>query len=333
MQLFSDIRILRILRLPMQSIKSALDCSLKKLWSFRFYLLAVLTLVLLSIFTLALDRSAIEAIRSSPTDNILIRKLLTPVKPLGKADVLVFIAFLIGFGGLRRRAAQILTALLIVLVLVWPVKLVVNRDRPNHRAHFSYPSGDAAAAAAFIIPLAAQNPVLLPIGIVVAGSVAAGRVFNNAHYPSDVIGGLAFGILAGVLAMVLWGRRKVPLGRYHFALLAFFFIGARLPLGFLTKNGTEFLLFLKILGPVLLIWLFARYARIEWKKKFIRSYVEIHLKPAQISAIALTLALLLILAVLLFAAGRIERCGIEMSSASHITSPGSLSQRFQRNIK
>jgi undecaprenyl-diphosphatase len=72
----------------------------------------------------------------------------------------------------------------------------------------SFPSGHSASAAAFATGVALELPLLaVPIGIVAAG-VAASRVVTGAHYPSDVLAGVALG--AGAGALTLWWWPRVP---------------------------------------------------------------------------------------------------------------------------
>jgi undecaprenyl-diphosphatase len=72
----------------------------------------------------------------------------------------------------------------------------------------SFPSGHAASAAAFATGVAIEFPPLAaPIAVVAAG-VAASRVVTGAHYPSDVLAGVALGAAAG--ALTLWWWPRVP---------------------------------------------------------------------------------------------------------------------------
>ncbi len=65
----------------------------------------------------------------------------------------------------------------------------------------SFPSGHSASAAAFATGAALEMPVLaLPLGCL-AAAVAASRVVTGAHYPSDVVTGVALGIGAASLTL------------------------------------------------------------------------------------------------------------------------------------
>jgi undecaprenyl-diphosphatase len=71
----------------------------------------------------------------------------------------------------------------------------------------SFPSGHSASAFAFVTGASAEMPILLPVLVPLAGTVAYSRVYIGVHYPSDVAAGAAIGIGAGLLA-----RRLPPLG-------------------------------------------------------------------------------------------------------------------------
>lgn len=98
-------------------------------------------------------------------------------------------------------------------------KLWVRRGRPPlgvvplvrrvHRAPVttSFPSGHGASAAAFTVGVALEAPELaVPVGALAAG-VAVSRVWTGAHYPGDVVAGVALGAAAS-LALARVARRR-----------------------------------------------------------------------------------------------------------------------------
>lgn len=135
-----------------------------------------------------------------------IQEFLQMMRPLGKGDVLLLLAMLLGLWGRRRHAVEIVLALIIVSALVWPAKVIVGRERPWTQNYQSFPSGDTASIAAFCVPLVYAHPALLPVAAGAVVVVAGGRVFDGRHYPSDVLAGMAFGLAAGALALWFAGR-------------------------------------------------------------------------------------------------------------------------------
>jgi undecaprenyl-diphosphatase len=75
----------------------------------------------------------------------------------------------------------------------------------------AFPSGHAASAAAFATAVAmeAPAPVTIPIALA-AGAVAVSRVVTGAHYPSDVVAGVAVG--AGAAWLTHWWWSPHPPG-------------------------------------------------------------------------------------------------------------------------
>lgn len=88
-----------------------------------------------------------------------------------------------------------------------PAKMVAERRRParlrNQPSSSSFPSGHSAAGAAFATGVILERPALGVTAALLAGAVAYSRVHTGAHYPGDVVAGVALGVLsAGTLALV-----------------------------------------------------------------------------------------------------------------------------------
>jgi len=125
----------------------------------------------------------------------------------------------------RVSAAASVTALAVpfVVVLVYGVdaalKLLVREDRPCQSLRvatleacpaygdWSFPSNHAAVAAAAAVALLFVSRRLGTVAAVAAGAMAVSRVWVGAHYPHDVVAGVAVGALAALLAMSALRRR------------------------------------------------------------------------------------------------------------------------------
>ncbi len=110
----------------------------------------------------------------------------------------------------RRAAGRGIAAIAIAAAVAnGPAKLLVRRRRPSRRSwptlirmprSTSFPSGHSAVAFAFATGACAELPVLAPVLVPLAGTVAYSRVHIGVHYPSDVAAGAAIGIGSGFLA-------------------------------------------------------------------------------------------------------------------------------------
>lgn len=117
----------------------------------------------------------------------------------------------------RARARWWLWIVLIVVAAALPdaLKAVIARPRPEATS-LGFPSGHATAAAAFfgaLIYLAGPLPApacraVRAFAIVAIVLVATARVMLRAHWPSDVVGGVALGLaLASAAALVARDQR------------------------------------------------------------------------------------------------------------------------------
>jgi undecaprenyl-diphosphatase len=103
-------------------------------------------------------------------------------------------------------------------VLVVALKGRVKRARPAHRPsnsffggmerdwnfdEFSFPSGHALNAFALAATLGLAVPLLWPLLLFVALSIAASRVVLGVHFLTDALAGSLLGLLAGATAFVL----------------------------------------------------------------------------------------------------------------------------------
>jgi membrane-associated phospholipid phosphatase len=108
------------------------------------------------------------------------------------------------------RFAYVAGAVFGAEVLTWLAKQAVGRrrptaDDPTQEAHIplprshSFPSSHASMAVAALCTLGSLYPRWLPAVAVVAVLLAFSRVYLAVHYLADVLAGLAFGTLLGLV--------------------------------------------------------------------------------------------------------------------------------------
>ncbi|MGW2614920.1 phosphatase PAP2 family protein [Streptomyces sp. NPDC001500] len=135
---------------------------------------------------------------------------------------LALFAVLMSVGWWRARrsgATAAVTALAVPFVVVVAfgvdavLKLLVREDRPCRSlgavtleacpapGDWSFPSNHAAVAAAAAVALLFVSRRLGVLAAVAACAMAASRVWVGAHYPHDVVAGLAVGASTALLAM------------------------------------------------------------------------------------------------------------------------------------
>lgn len=207
------------------------------------------------------DHNIVEAVRLYPTvgEKEMLPDFVGLFRGFGKGEIIVFLALLLGLCGLRQGAVAIIAALVISSLMVIPLKVTVKRERPRGNSYVSFPSGDAASAAAFVLPLVAEAPIAIPVAMAVVVTVGAGRVLVFAHYPSDVLAGIALGLAAGALGFS-FSRHCMRITRFsHYLLLVTLFLAGDIVLIFIGSPPTELSRFMGIFGPFLFICVVARF--------------------------------------------------------------------------
>jgi undecaprenyl-diphosphatase len=127
------------------------------------------------------------------------------------------------------RAALVALAAPVTVVAAYAVndalKLVVREDRPCQSLRvmtleacpapgdWSFPSNHAAIAAAAAVGLLFVSRRLGAVAAVAAVAMAASRVWVGAHYPHDVVAGLAVGALVALLLTAAVRSRPDALAR------------------------------------------------------------------------------------------------------------------------
>jgi membrane-associated phospholipid phosphatase len=113
----------------------------------------------------------------------------------------------------KARALILIIAILVAAVLVFIVKLLVKRKRPegewgkfyrNTDPH-SFPSGHAVRGMMLSVAFLGLGPVWLGLVLLVwAPLVGLARVAMGVHYLSDVLAGILMGVLFGILVLVIF---------------------------------------------------------------------------------------------------------------------------------
>ncbi|GAA0599033.1 phosphatase PAP2 family protein [Streptomyces crystallinus] len=140
---------------------------------------------------------------------------------LGLFAALMLLAWWRARPGGGARLAMALAAPLVVVAAFGAndlFKSAVHEQRPCRTLHvltveacpplgdWSFPSNHAAIAAAAAVAVLLVDPLLGALAVPAALLMAASRVWIGAHYPHDVLAGLAVGAVAALLLTLLAGR-------------------------------------------------------------------------------------------------------------------------------
>ena len=115
------------------------------------------------------------------------------------------------------RSMMLLSSYLIVAASTGGMKILSHRLRPNGSDHHSFPSGHTSLAfmtAEFLHQEYKDQSIWYSIGgYVIATGTGVLRLYNNAHWVSDVVAGAGFGILSTKLTYLVYPYLKQKLFR------------------------------------------------------------------------------------------------------------------------
>jgi undecaprenyl-diphosphatase len=178
--------------------------------------LACIWLAMLLLGRGALDRRIYEALYAGGRPALVtIARIFTA---LGEPTVLVGAGFLVAgwlwWNGRARFALMLLAVILVGRGITEVEKLAVARPRPELEPHlaivrtWSFPSGHATSSMIFYLTLAlalgAGKPwqrIAAAAAVLLSLLIGVSRVMLGVHWPSDVVGGWAFGLLWVLLTL------------------------------------------------------------------------------------------------------------------------------------
>ena len=146
-------------------------------------------------------------------------KIMVFITRLGDAGIIwIMLSIVLLLIPKTRKSGAVMVVALVVDVLLCNIVLknLVARTRPydvNTGVHllvaklhdYSFPSGHTAASFASVTALyLAGEKKLWKFALVLACLIAILRLYLYVHYPTDVLGGILFGVISGYL-----GYRKV----------------------------------------------------------------------------------------------------------------------------
>lgn len=172
------------------------------------------TLHVLASTMIALDAKLASVVHGLGHCNML--DLLMPLATeLGNGLVLLGITiaiYAVGDGGTRRYARLAIGAFVVVGLVVQSVKHLVGRERPLGGSFDSFPSGHTSEAICMAWIWGDRWRKLRATLFLLAVLVGFSRVYLMAHYPLDVIGGMALGSAGGAAALAMM-RCTFPSGQ------------------------------------------------------------------------------------------------------------------------
>lgn len=165
-----------------------------------------------------LDRSAKTLVRDGRA--LALQRPMRVISNVATGYVLLPVALVFSAVLWRRRQRAVALALPVIGVTAVAVlgitKWIVNKPRPTLRG-YGFPSGHVFAATVCVVLVVyllwlfdmprARQRLAGALGIVFIVAVGYSRLYVNAHWLSDVVGGLLAGLAFGIVSMVVLDRR------------------------------------------------------------------------------------------------------------------------------
>jgi undecaprenyl-diphosphatase len=183
------------------------------------------------------------------------------IKFFGKGDILFLLGLVLAIHRWKEMAVWACLAMLIAGVIVAPMKPAFGRVRPYGKDARSFPSGDAAAVTAFLVPVAVAFPATRPLAVAGIAAIGTMRIIYGNHFPSDVFAGIAIGLLAAAIAasfkIPIMKRIRRHLRRSWLAVFLILLPFIRIAFG----GGRDMKQFLTIFGPAVALLAVAPFVR------------------------------------------------------------------------
>ena len=263
---------------------------------YRLYAFA-LGIALLAVIVWPFDQTVSDALRLSvdTPNGLLFWHLAQMVKFFGKGDILFLLGCVLAINHWKRAAVLACLAMFLVSPIIGPSKLIFGRERPDRTNTGSFPSGDAAAITAFLVPIATVLPATKPIVIVGVAAIGMERVALRKHFPSDVLAGIAIGVFVSAVVLSLTIPLRPRIRRFLRRSWLAAGLGLLVPIYLLLRGSGDMKRFLVIFGPAVVLLVIAPFVR-SWMRTLGR--VHIRLSKGREHILALVLAAIVFMGLL-----------------------------------